>query len=81
MNIKLNFSILIIIPNIKAEEAKACTRKYLSEDSVDIKLLSLIRGIKVNKLISNPIQALIHELDEIVINDPKIIITKNKIFE
>uniref|UniRef100_A0A1A9WJW4 Uncharacterized protein n=1 Tax=Glossina brevipalpis TaxID=37001 RepID=A0A1A9WJW4_9MUSC len=40
------------------EEAKACVKKYFNEASVDINLLSLMRGIKDNKLISNPIQAL-----------------------
>ena len=38
-------------------------------------------GIKANKLISNPIQAPNHELDETVIKVPDIKIHKNTIFE
>ena len=63
------------------EEAKAWVKKYLIEASVDINLLSLIRGIKANKLISNPIQALTQELAEIEIKVPKIRILKNIIFD
>lgn len=56
--------------NKNTVEAKAWVKKYFKEDSVDIKLLSLIRGIKANKLISSPIQALNQELEETVINVP-----------
>ena len=44
-------------------------------------MLSLIRGIKESKLISNPIQALNHEFDEIVIIVLKINIKINIIFD
>lgn len=45
---------------------------------MDIKLLlSLIKGINDNKLISNPIQAPNQELDEIVIIVPIIRMVKN----
>lgn len=40
----------------------------------------IIIGINIIKLISKPTQAINHELDEIVIKVPKIIIKKNKIF-
>lgn len=69
-----------MIANNKTAEANACVRKYFNEASVDIKLLlSLIRGIKDNKLISKPIQAPSQELDETVIIVPSIRINKNKI--
>lgn len=64
--------------NNKTAEAKAWVKKYFNEASVDIKLLlSLIRGIKDNKLISSPIQALNQELEETVIIVPVIKINKN----
>lgn len=78
---KLFWYINKIVENNKIEEANACVRKYLSEASFDIKLLSLIRGIKDNKLISNPIQALNQEFAEIVIIVLIIKIKKNKIFD
>ena len=43
--------------------------------------MSLIRGIKANKLISKPIQAPNHELAEIEIKVPIIKIPKNIIFD
>ncbi len=59
--------------NNKVAEAKAWVRKYFKVASVDIELLlSIIRGIKDNKLISNPIQTPNHELDEIEIIEPRI---------
>jgi hypothetical protein len=65
--------------NKKIAEAKACVKKYFKEASVDSKLLvSIIKGIKDNKLISNPIQAPNHELEEIEINVPLINVVKNK---
>lgn len=69
----------MIIANNKTADAIAWVKKYLREASVDIKLLSLIRGIKDNKLISKPIQALNQELDDTVINVPTIKIKKNMI--
>lgn len=78
----LFFNINKITANKRTVEAKAWVKKYFKEDSVDFKLLlSLIRGIKDNKLISKPIQAPNQELDVTVINVPIIIIVKNKIFE
>lgn len=71
-----------IIENNKTADAKAWVRKYFNEASVDIKLLlSLIKGIKDNKLISKPIQAPNHELEETVIIVPIIKIKKNKILD
>lgn len=79
----LFFNISKITANNKTVEANAWVKKYFNEASVDLKLLwfSLIRGIKDNKLISNPIQAPNQELDVTVIKEPIIIIIKNKIFE
>lgn len=42
-------------------------------------LVFIIKGIKDNKLISNPIQILNQEEEEILIIDPKINIKKNNI--
>lgn len=70
-----------IVANRNTEEASACVRKYFNEASVDINLLSLIRGIKDNKLISKPIQAPNQELAEIEISVPIIKIRKNTIFD
>lgn len=79
--IKLFLYINKIVANNKIDEASACVRKYLREASFDIKLLSLIRGIKDNKLISSPIHALNQEFDEIVIIVLIIKIKKNRIFD
>lgn len=75
------FVINKITANNKIEDANAWVKKYFNEDSVDINLLSLIRGIKDNKLISNPIQAPSQEFEEIEIIDPVIKIPKNIIFD
>jgi len=69
----------IKIANKRILEAIACTKKYFKEDSEENKLFELIiKGIKDNKLISNPIQTLNQELAEIVIKVPKIIEKINK---
>lgn len=68
-----------ITPNNKIEEAKACVKKYFKEASEENKLfVFIIKGIKDNKLISNPIHAPNHEVEEIVIKDPLIKVIKNK---
>ena len=60
------------------EEANAWIKKYFREDSEDIKFfVSFIRGINDNKLISNPIHALIHVFEEIVIKVPSIKVKTN----
>jgi hypothetical protein len=65
--------------NKKIAEASACVKKYFNEASVDNKLfVSIIKGIKDNKLISNPIQAPNHELEEIAIKVPLTNVVKNK---
>lgn len=81
IEIWLNFIINRITANRRAVEAKACVKKYFNEDSVDINLPSLIRGIKDNKLISKPIQVPNHELDEIEITVPMTRILKNIVFD
>lgn len=72
----------MITVNNKIAEAKAWIKKYFNEASEDIKfLLSDIRGIKDNKLISKPIQAPNHEFDEIVISVPMIKVARNNILD
>lgn len=69
-----------IIENNRVLEAKACVKKYFKEASEENKLLDfIIRGIKDNKLISNPIQILNQEEDEILIKVPIINVNKNNI--
>lgn len=64
----LDIIILKIIQNKKLIEAIDWVKKYFKDASEDIKLLDLeIRGINLIKLISKPIQAPNHELDEIEI--------------
>lgn len=78
----LNFNNIKITEKIRMLEAIACVKKYFNDASVDVILWVLfIRGIKANKLISSPIQAPIHELEDIVINEPIITIDINKILE
>lgn len=69
----------IIITNKKMREAKTWIKKYLIEDSLEIKLLwSIIKGIKDIKLISSPIHIPIQEDEEIVIKVPVIKVVMNK---
>lgn len=66
---------LIKIEKRKFNDAIDCVRKYFNEASVENKLLELeIRGIKLKRLISNPIQHPNQELDEMEIK-----VLKNKI--
>lgn len=70
---KLNLVIYKMAVKRKIKDAKAWIKKYLIADSVEIKLfVSIIRGIKDNKLISNPIHIPIQEEEEIAIKDPVI---------
>jgi hypothetical protein len=79
LNLKFKNTYKIIIENKKIEEAKAWVKKYFNEDSEENKFFDLIiKGIKDNKLISNPIQILNQEVEEIAINVPVIIDKKNK---
>lgn len=71
----LIYNILIRIINRKLIDASDWTRKYFKAASEESKFLGLeIRGIKLNRLISNPIQQPNHEFEEIEIN-----VLKNKI--
>lgn len=68
-----------ITVNNKVAEAKAWTKKYFKEASVENKFFELvIKGIKESKLISKPIHAPNHELAEVEINVPPINVNKNK---
>lgn len=76
----LKINIYKITENNKADEAKACVKKYFKEASVDKELFVLIiRGINDNKLISKPIHAPSHEFAEIEIKVPIINVKKNSI--
>lgn len=84
INKKLNFSLNSIkklnkiIENKRTHEAKAWVRKYFNRDSEVNKLLDFTdNGINESKLISKPIQTLIHEEEEILINVPLIKVIKN----
>lgn len=73
LNKLLILQIYIILTNKKINEAKACVRKYLIAASLENKfLLSIMRGIKDNKLISKPIHIPNQEDDEIAIIVPLI---------
>lgn len=66
-----------IMENNKILEAKACVKKYFNEASEDKMLfVFIIKGIKDNRLISNPIQILSHEDEQIAIIVPKIKVIK-----
>ena len=61
-------------------DAKAWVRKYFNDASDENKLLFLIvKGIKDKRLISNPIQILNHDEEEILIKVPMINVKINKI--
>jgi hypothetical protein len=63
----------------RVAEARAWTKKYLREASVENKFFELvIKGIKERRLISSPIHAPNHELAEVEINVPPINVNKNK---
>lgn len=67
------FTIYIIEINKKIKEANAWVKKYLIADSLENKfLLSIMRGINDNKLISNPIHILSQDEEEITIIVPNI---------
>ena len=82
---KLKFSRVYILSIILFKEAEkiskidamAWAKKYLIDDSVDLKLSSLkIIGISLIKLISNPIHLVNQELDDTAIIVPEV--KKNK---
>lgn len=69
-----------IIENSKTLEAIAWVRKYFSEASEEKRLFNfIVKGIKDNKLISNPIQTLNHDEELILIIVPKNNVDKNNI--
>lgn len=69
---------IIKIENKKIDDAIACTRKYLIEDSDENELFfELIKGINDNRLISSPIHVPNHDWDEIVIVVPIIKVVIN----
>lgn len=69
-----------IIENNKILEAIAWVKKYFNEASEENKLFNfIVKGIKDNKLISNPIQILNQEDEQILIIVPKKSVDKNNI--
>lgn len=63
----------------RVAEARAWTKKYFNEASVENKFFELvIKGIKESRLISKPIHAPNHELAEVEIKVPPINVNKNK---
>lgn len=69
-----------IIENNKTLEAKAWVRKYFNDASEENKLFNfIVKGINDNKLISNPIQILNHDDEQILIIVPKNNVDKNNI--
>lgn len=71
--VKLIKNKLITIAKRNTAEANAWIKKYFKEDSEENKFFGLIiKGIKDNKLISNPIHILNQEFAEIVIRVPEI---------
>lgn len=82
LKLKLYLIMNIIDLNKKIIDANTWVKKYLIADSEDkIFLLSIIRGINDNKLISNPIQIPNQEDEERVIIEPTIIIQIKIFFE
>lgn len=86
----LELKFVIIFHSIKKEnkmiennnilEAKACVKKYFKEASEENKLFNfIVKGIKDNKLISNPIQTLNHDDEQTLIIVPKNNVVKNNI--
>lgn len=76
---ELNIRAAIITVKSRVAEASAWVKKYFSEASVERRLfVFVIKGIKDNKLISNPIHAPNHELAETEINVPLTKVMKNK---
>lgn len=69
-----------IIENKRILEAKAWVRKYFNVASEENRLFNfIVKGIKDNKLISNPIQILNHDEEQILIIVPKNKVAKNNI--
>ena len=69
-----------IIENNNTLEAIACVRKYFNDASEENKLFNfIVKGMKDNKLISNPIQTLNHDEELILIIVPKNNVDKNNI--
>lgn len=71
---------LIMMENIRIDLLTLCTKKYIiAASAVALFAFFLIRGINAIILISNPIHILIQLLENIVINGPKIVMTKNTV--
>lgn len=69
-----------IIENKRVLEAKACVKKYFKDASEENKLFNfIVRGINDKRLISNPIQTLNQEEEQILIVVPRNNVDKNNI--
>lgn len=66
--------------NNKTLEARACVRKYFNDASDENRLFNfIVKGINDNKLISNPIQTLNQDDEQILIIVPRNNVDKNNI--
>jgi hypothetical protein len=78
---KAFFNVFITTINSSAAEASACTMKYFNDASVLYLFLTLdIRGINDIRLISNPIHAPSHELEDADTNTPPTKVISKRIF-
>jgi hypothetical protein len=78
---KSSINVLITTMNSRVAEESTCTIKYFSEASVFYMFLTLdIRGINDIRLISSPIHAPSHELDDTDTNIPLTRVTRNRTF-
>lgn len=77
---KSSVNVFITTINSRVADASTCTMKYFSEASVLYMFLTLdIRGIKDIRLISNPIHAPSHELEDTDTNTPLTKVVNNRI--
>ena len=78
---KSSVNVFITTMNNSVAEARTCTIKYFNEASVLYMFLTLdINGMNYIKLISNPIHAPSHELDDTDINIPPTKVISKRIF-
>ena len=78
---KSSVSVFITTMNSSVAEASTCTMKYFSDASVLYMFLTLdIKGINDIRLISNPIHAPSHELEDTDTNIPPTKVINKRIF-
>ena len=78
---KSSVNVFITTINSSFAEASTCTMKYFNEASVLYMFLTLdIKGMNDTRLISRPIHAPNHELDDTDTNTPPTRVTSKRIF-